>query len=87
MSNKQTTHGCEYYTIRLKGHLASRWSEWLEGLTVAHTESGETILSGPLADQAALHGVLARIRDLGLPLLAVSRLEPDGADGKSPCPD
>jgi len=85
MSNKQTARGCEYYTIRLEGHLASHWSEWFEGLTVAHTESGETILSGPLADQAALHGVLARIRDLGLPLLAVSRLEQADADGQPPC--
>lgn len=84
MSNMQITQACEYYTIRLEGHLASRWSEWLEGLTVAHTESGETILSGPLADQAALHGVLARIRDLGLPLLAVSRLEQAGADEQPP---
>ena len=81
----QTTQVCEYYTIRLKGNLASHWSEWFEGLTVAHTESGETILFGPLVDQAALHSVLARIRDLGLPLLAASRLEQAGADGHPPC--
>jgi hypothetical protein len=72
MTHTETGPNHEFYTIRIKGHLAPRWSEWFAGLTVTHTANGETILAGPLADQAALHGVLARIRDLGAPLLAVS---------------
>ena len=65
----------EHYAITVKGHLDPRWSEWFEGLTMAHTESGETILSGSVADQAALHGLLMRIRDLNLTLIAVNRGE------------
>ena len=63
------------YTIRIQGQLAPRWSEWFEGLTIMHTESGETILSGPVVDQAALHGLLAKVRDLNLTLVSVTRLE------------
>ena len=63
----------EHYTIAVKGHLDPCWSEWFEGLTMAYTESGETILSGPVTDQAALHGLLMRIRDLNLTLIAVNR--------------
>jgi hypothetical protein len=60
------------YEIRVEGHLAADWSEWFEGLAVCHETSGETALSGSL-DQAALHGILAKIRDLGLVLIAVNR--------------
>jgi hypothetical protein len=63
----------EFYEIRIEGHLGSSWSDWLEGMRIQHEEDGQTVLSGPLADQAALHGVLMRIRDLGLPLVAVKR--------------
>jgi hypothetical protein len=63
------------YVIRIKGHLASRWAEWFEGLTMTHTASGETILSGPIPDQAALHGVLDRVRDLNVKLISVNRVE------------
>jgi hypothetical protein len=63
------------YEIRVKGHLAPRWSEWFAGLTMVYTESGETILSGPIEDQAALHGILARVRDLNLTLISVNRVE------------
>jgi hypothetical protein len=59
------------YEIRLRGHLGPDWDEWLEGMTVTLTESGETVLLGALADQTALHGLLSRIRDLNLPLLDV----------------
>lgn len=59
------------YEIRLRGHVGAEWAEWLGDLEVAHEENGETVLSGPLPDQAALFGLLTRIRDLGLPLLAV----------------
>ncbi len=60
------------YEIRIEGHLAANWSDWFEGLAIRQEPSGETVLSG-LLDQAALHGILARIRDLGLALVAVNR--------------
>jgi hypothetical protein len=66
----------EIYRIRLKGHLADHWTEWFDGLTITHLDNGETVLEGPVIDQAALHGMLNKIRDLGLPLLAVDRVEP-----------
>ena len=65
------------YAIKLKGRLDEHWSEWFEGLAMAHDEAGNTILTGSITDQAALHGLLMRIRDLGLPLLAVERIEED----------
>ena len=61
------------YEIRVKGHLDGRWSEWFDGLTIANVENGDAILSGEIVDQSALHGVLNKVRDLGLPLVAVSR--------------
>ena len=67
----------EVYEIVVKGHLDSEWSEWFDGLTITLVGNGETILSGPVVDQAALHGVLIKIRDLGLPLLGLSRIEPE----------
>ena len=65
----------DLYEIRLQGYLDEHWTAWFEGLAVAHAEDGTTILSGPVADQAALFGLLERVRDLGLPLLAVQRIE------------
>jgi hypothetical protein len=59
------------YEIRLRGHLDCQWTDWFEGLTVTLEEDGTTLLSGPVADQAALHGLLKKVRDLGLPLLSV----------------
>ena len=67
------------YHIRLKGHLGSHWSAWFENLTITNEPNGESLLCGRLADQAALHGVLIKIRDLGLPLLAVTTLGADEA--------
>ena len=67
----------EVYHIVVEGHLDSAWSEWFDGLTITLVDNGETVLSGPLADQTALHGVLIKIRDLGLPLLSLTRLDPD----------
>jgi hypothetical protein len=64
------------YQIRLKGHLAGHWADWFDGLTITLADNGETLLSGPVADQAALHGLLKKVRDLGLPLLAVIPVEP-----------
>jgi len=65
-----------FYRIRVGGHLDSSWSEWFEGLRLTHEANGETVLSGPIVDEAALHGVLAKVRDLGLQLLSVNRVEP-----------
>jgi hypothetical protein len=62
------------YEIRIEGHLGSSWSSWFEGMVIRHEESGETVLFGSLTDQTAVHGVLMKIRDLGLPLVSVQRL-------------
>jgi hypothetical protein len=69
------------YEIRLKGHLDIRWADRFEGLTITLDDNGTTRLTGPLVDQAALHGVLKRVRDLGTPLLSVTRVEPAQAEG------
>ncbi|MFN2169620.1 MAG: hypothetical protein ACK2U9_25590 [Anaerolineae bacterium] len=63
-----------HYVIRLQGNLAPRWAAWFEGLAMTYTTSGETILSGPIADQAALHGVLDKVRDLNVVLISVNRV-------------
>lgn len=67
------------YQIRLRGHLGSQWKEWLGGLDITLEENGDTLLTGPVADQAALHGLLKKIRDLGMPLLSVICIEPGPA--------
>jgi hypothetical protein len=64
------------YEIRLKGYLDERWAEWFEGLTITLEEDGNTLLAGSVVDQAALHGLLKKIRDLGIPLVSVSSVEP-----------
>ena len=66
----------QLYEIRIKGHLDDRWTEWFEGLTITLEENGDTLLTGPVVDQAALHGLLKKVRDLGLPLVSVSPVEP-----------
>ncbi len=65
------------YEIRVKGHLDARWTAWFAGLEITNLENGEAALSGEIVDQAALHGVLAKVRDLGLPLIAVACVRPD----------
>lgn len=60
------------YQIRLKGHLSSQWTTWFEGLSITLTDSGDTLLTGPVVDQAALHGLLRKVRDLGIPLISVN---------------
>jgi hypothetical protein len=67
------------YVITVKGHLDDHWSAWFEGLTITNGANGEAMLVGPVVDQAALHGVLIKIRDLGLPLLAVQPVAADAA--------
>jgi len=74
------THGREFdkqgiYQIRVKGYLERKWSDWFDGLTITPQVGDETVLVGPVSDQAALHGLLAKIRDLGQPLLSCQRLE------------
>ena len=69
------------YQIRVKGVLDSKWSDWFDGFAITPQADEETLLAGPVADQAALHGLLAKIRDLGLPLLSVERVE--AGSGKS----
>lgn len=64
------------YQIRVRGHLGPQWAEWFGDLVVTTEDNGDTFLTGPVVDQAALHGLLRRVRDLGLPLLSVTRLEP-----------
>lgn len=64
------------YEIRLKGHLDARWAAWFGDLTLTLEDNGDTLLTGPVGDQAALHGVLRKVRDLGMPLLAVLRVQP-----------
>jgi hypothetical protein len=71
------------YQIRIKGHLGREWTDWFEGLSVTLDEKGDTLLSGPVVDQAALHGLLKKVRDLSMPLVSVHRLEPDEADASN----
>jgi hypothetical protein len=66
----------QLYEIRLQGHLDARWAEWFEGLTIILEENNVTLLTGPVIDQAALHGLLKKVRDLGLPLISVNPVEP-----------
>ena len=64
------------YEIRLKGRLDARWAAWFDGLGLTHEGDGTTVIHGPVADQAALHGLLNKVRDLGLPLISVTRIDP-----------
>jgi hypothetical protein len=70
--------------LRIKGHLDDRWADWFEGLTITREDNGETRLTGPVVDQAALHGLLKKVRDLGMPLVSVNRIEPGQADAAQP---
>ena len=77
---KKTSMPQEFYQITVKGHLNPNWADWFEGLTITREVNGETLLTGPVVDQAALHGVLRKVRDLGMPLLSVSRVRPSQND-------
>jgi hypothetical protein len=73
------------YQIRIKGHLGPEWTDWFASLTLTLEANGDTLLTGPVVDQAALHGVLRKVRDLGLPLISVLHVEAgpaDTSDGK-----
>jgi hypothetical protein len=68
------------YEIRIKGHLDAQWADWFGGLTITLEENGDTLLTGQVVDQAALHGLLRKVRDLGMPLLSVNRVETGQAE-------
>ena len=85
MSNKHSNpaHDADQprvYQIRLGGHLSPQWADWFEGLTITMEENGDTLLTGTVVDQAALHGLLKKVRDLGTPLLSVNYVEPNKRD-------
>ena len=70
------------YEIRLKGHLEARWAAWFDGLSLTQESDGTTVIRGAMIDQAALHGLLSKVRDLGLPLIAVTQVDPTHMKGK-----
>ena len=72
------------YQIRIKGHLGSQWTDWFGGVTITLEDNGDTLLIGSVVDQAALHGLLKKVRDLGMPLVSVIRVEPGQADAAQP---
>jgi hypothetical protein len=74
----------ESIEIRVKGKIDENWSDWFAGLTITHTDQGETILTGPVVDQAALYGLLSRLRDLGLPLVSVNPVEMSDQENMTP---
>ena len=68
------------YQIRIKGHLSTQWTDWFDGLTITLEDNGDTLLTGPVVDQAALHGLLKKVRDVGMPLVSVNRGKPAQTD-------
>jgi hypothetical protein len=85
MSNESNSSNAKaeslIFQIRIKGHLDRKWADWFSGLSITSLENSETLLTGPVLDQAALHGLLRKVRDVSLPLVAVIRIEPEQADG------
>ena len=79
--------GPDRYEIRLKGHLDSRWTVLFDGMTLTTKSDGTTLIAGPVVDQAALHGLLHKLRDIGLPLVSVNHVEIDQTEGPPPTPD
>jgi hypothetical protein len=80
-ASKKDHHEPGHYEIRIKGHLDARWAAWFDGLSFTHESDGTTVIHGSVVDQAALHGVLTRVRDLGLPLIAVTQIHRNQANG------
>ena len=72
--------------IRIKGHLDNRWADWFDGLTITLEDNGDTLLTGSVVDQAALHGLLKKVRNLGLPLVSIMHVAPKQADGPAAKP-
>ncbi|MFN8473506.1 MAG: hypothetical protein U0822_15050 [Anaerolineae bacterium] len=73
-------YATEGYEIRVKGYLDARWADWFDGLSFTHQRDGTTVIYSPAADQAALHGLLRKVRDAGLPLVSVIQVEPEQVD-------
>ncbi len=71
------------YQIRIKGHLDRKWRDWFEGMSISLENNGDTLITGPVVDQSALHGLVKKVRDLGLPLISVNRIDP----GQTQSPD
>jgi hypothetical protein len=80
MPNPLNANHPTIYQIRIQGHLSHLRARSFEGMTITLDDSGDTLLTGPIADQAALHGLIKNIRDLGIPLLSVNRVEPEASD-------
>ncbi len=80
-------HNPDRYEIRLKGHLDSRWAAWFDGLSLTNESDGTTIIHGPVVDQAALYGLLQKVRDIGLPLVSVTPVQPGQPECPSSSPD
>jgi hypothetical protein len=76
-------HNPDRYEIRLKGHLDSRWAAWFDGLSLTNENDGTTIIHGPVVDQAALYGLLQKVRDVGLPLVSVTQVQPGQPESPS----
>ena len=74
-------HAPRCYELRLQGHLDTRWAAWFDGLSLTHESDGTTVIHGSVVDQAALHGLLGKVRDLGLPLVSVNQVDPKQANG------
>jgi len=91
MTERHTSRGdrpeARRYEIRLGGHLDAHWAAWFDGLAVSHQGDGTTVIRGPVTDQAALHGLLQRVRDLGLPLVSVTQVETNQPDPPTTAPD
>ena len=84
MTNRREFDKQGIYEIRVRGVLDKKWSDWFDGFTIMPQANDETLLTGPVADQAALHGLLGKIRDLGLPLLSVKRVEAASGEAEAP---
>lgn len=80
-SSRATRGEPTVYQIKVRGQLSAGWCAWFDGMTITQDAAGATLITGPVADQAALHGLLRKVRDLGLTLLALSSSEPRGLDG------
>jgi hypothetical protein len=79
--------GPDRYEVRVKGHLAGRWAAWFDGLTLTPQSDGTTLIEGPVVDQAALHGLLQKVRDTGMPLVSVEHVEPAPPASSTTTPD
>jgi hypothetical protein len=80
LNTKRDLDGSAIYHLRIKGHLSAQWADWFGGATISLQENGDTVLTSPPVDQAALYRLLRRVRDLGMPLISLNRATPDGAD-------